>query len=935
MKKSLLLFLSLFLGGLLVAAPVNPERARQVAFQFSRLSSPDAALTIDAVVDVTANTAYHEFYTFSLGEKGFVMVSGDDRALPILGYSFTSPLRVKDIPAHIVSWLDSYEHQIAWLRENNAPVTDAVATQWQSLEAGQMPAAALPSSVSPLLSTTWDQDPYYNSLCPGTGSGSNRTVTGCVATATAQVMKFWNHPATGRGSHSYTDDSYGSQSANFGNTTYQWSNMPNSLSGSSSSTQINAIATLMYHIGVAIEMDYGTSSQGGSAAAMQCQGYASVPSSEQALVSYFHYQPTIHCLSKADYTDAVWATLLRDELDQGRPMLYEGDDADAGHCFVCDGYDNNNRFHFNWGWSGAYDGYFAIGSLNLGGGGTGSTSTYTFNLRNGALLGIQPMTSTSGNSTTVTATANVSSYGSVTGAGTFTNFSDTVSLTARANTGYRFEQWSDGYKQNPREFIAPGGSHSFQAQFAPIAGDTITYSTGRCIARISAGSPTVWGIRIPANSLVSGTSLSKIRVYIPATGSYSIVVYKGTSSPSTQIYSGSFNATSSGGWATLDLPNPVSVDATQAMYITFSSSASSPAAYTYYCGNTDGSYLKYNGNWVRYSGLTWMIEGIFTTNSSTGPYTITAVPNNSNWGTVTGGGTYAAGTSVWLEASANNGYYFVNWNDGVTTARRQITVTGNASYTAVFAANGTDPSDDCTVTSLPWSDGFEGSVECWDVIDADGDGNQWNHAQNVNSQYVHSGSSCMISESWNNTQGAFRANNYLVSPKIQIPAGANATLSYYARSMSSGYPDTLEVLVTVGNGTTITEFVTLVQPAAITPETMTRYSASLAAYNGRTIRIAFRHHSYDGQYIFLDDVQVSTGTQGIDDVVAYSYRLWAEGRTVVVQDAAGSRMELYDVLGRRVAALKSAAATERIAVAQPGVYFLSVDGAPARRVVVL
>ena len=937
MKKIIIsLFLFAFCG-LMYAAPVSPERARQVAYQFCRLSAPDgAALTPDAVVDMSAATAYKAFYTFSLGEQGFVLVAGDDRALPILGYSFTSPLRLNNVPAQIAAWLDSYERQIEWLREQDAPVTDQVMGQWQSLETGRLPLAAVPSSVSPLISTTWDQDPYYNTLCPGTGTGSNRTVTGCVATATAQVMKFWNHPTTGRGSHSYTDDSYGTQSADFGSTTYQWSSMPNSLSGSSSSTQVNAIATLMYHIGVAIEMDYGTASVGGSAAAMQSYGSAATPSSEAALVSYFRYQPTVHCITMADYSDAVWASMLRAELDSGRPMLYEGDDPDGGHCFICDGYDNSNRFHFNWGWRGSYDGYYTIGSLNLGGGGTGSTGSYTFNLRNGALMGIQPMTGTASSTTTITASANNSSYGSVSGTGTFTSFTDTVALLARANSGYRFECWSDGYKHNPREFIASGGSHSFTAVFAPIAGDTITYSARTRMGQSNMGSPSQWGIRIPASSLTNGTVLSSVRLFVPSTGSYTVIVYTGTNSPSTQVYSGTINATSAGGWATLTLPTPVTVNTSQSLFVTFSSSASYPVAYTYYSGNDDASWVKYNGSWVKLSSygyyMSWMIDAIFT--SATGPFTITAVSNNDNYGTVTGGGTYAAGTSVWLEATPASGCYFVSWQDGNTSARRQITVTGNATYTATFAVNGSTPSDDCTVTSLPWSDGFEGSVECWDVIDADGDGNKWNHAQNVDAQYVHSGSSCMISESWNNAQGAFRANNYLISPKIQIPAGANATLSYYARSMNSSYADTLEVLVTVGDGTTITEFVTLVQPMEITPATMTYYSASLAAYNSRTIRIAFRHHSYDGQYLFLDDVKVST-SQGIDDATACNYRLWAEGRNIVISGVAGQDVAVFDVLGRCVSHAVTVTDTERIAVDQPGVYFISVDGTAARRVVVL
>ena len=143
------------------------------------------------------------------------------------------------------------------------------------------------------------------------------------------------------------------------------------------------------------------------------------------------------------------------------------------------------------------------------------------------------------------------------------------------------------------------------------------------------------------------------------------------------------------------------------------SSASYPAAYSYYCGNNDGSWIKYGGNWVTLSGVTWMIDAIFS--DGTGPFTITAVANNSNWGSVSGGGTYAAGTSVWLEASPNTGYHFVSWQDGVTTARRQITVTANATYTATFAS---DNGDDCTVSNFPWTEDFEGDIDCWTVLDS-------------------------------------------------------------------------------------------------------------------------------------------------------------------------------------------------------------------------
>lgn len=619
MKKTWMFLFSLIMGGILSASPVHPEQARQVAFQFCRLIDSKSTLQDPSeLMDVSSTTPFTTFYTFQLGEKGFVLVSADDCVVPILGYSFENPLQVENMPAQLTAWLRSYEDQILYLRDKGVTPADAVSIQWKSLENGIRPAAALPSSVSPLLSTTWSQNPNYNKFCPGSGTGADRAVTGCVATATAQVMKYWNHPATGRSSHSYNDDQYGYQSADFGNTTYQWSNMPNSLSGASSTTQIDAVALLMFHVGVAVEMNYGTESAGGSSAPMMSFGQVSVASAEHALVNYFRYQPSLHSVVKSDYTDAQWSSMLRADLDAGHPIIYQGDDFDGGHCFVCDGYDNNGRFHFNWGWGGYMDGFYAIGALNLSGGGTGSTSSYTFNLNNGALLGIVPQTSSAAN-TTITASSNSGSYGSVFGAGSYTNFVDTVSLLASANTGYRFEQWSDGYKYNPRRFLATGGTNNFQAVFVPIAGDTITYCAGHELERLSLGRPSSWGMRIPSSSLVAGTSLSKVRVFTPATGSYTITIYKGTTLPTTQLLSQSFTSSAADTWITVTLSSPVSVDATQSLFVTVSSSVDFPMTTTYFSGNADGAWIKYENSWMQLSGsgywITWMIDAVFSSST--------------------------------------------------------------------------------------------------------------------------------------------------------------------------------------------------------------------------------------------------------------------------------------------------------------------------------
>jgi len=202
--------------------------------------------------------------------------------------------------------------------------------------------------VGPLLTTTWNQWPYYNDFCPP------GTPTGCVATAMAQIMKYHNHPAQGTGSHSYSHATYGTLSADFGATTYQWNNMPSSLTAGSTPEQKNAVATLMYHCGVAVEMNYTPS-----------VSLANSYSFKYALPTYFKYDGGIDLKQRSEYfgNDAGWHDLLKNELDAGRPIFYAGASSTGGHAFVCDGYDDGGCFHFNWGWSGSGDGWYVTSNL--------------------------------------------------------------------------------------------------------------------------------------------------------------------------------------------------------------------------------------------------------------------------------------------------------------------------------------------------------------------------------------------------------------------------------------------------------------------------------------------------------------------------------------------------------------------------------------------
>jgi hypothetical protein len=211
----------------------------------------------------------------------------------------------------------------------------------------------------------------------------------------AQVMKYWNYPASGSGFHSYNTNNYGTLSADFGGTAYDWGSMPNTVSSSN-----EAVATLMYQCGVSVDMNYGVGSQGGSGAYVVTSQSPVQHCAEYALKTYFGYPNNLQGVVRANYSEDQWVNLLKSDLDASRPIVYAGFGSGGGHCFVCDGYDQNDFFHFNWGWSGYYDGYFSINALDPGGVGTGG-GTGGFNSGHQAIIGVQAPGGGGGQTTTL------------------------------------------------------------------------------------------------------------------------------------------------------------------------------------------------------------------------------------------------------------------------------------------------------------------------------------------------------------------------------------------------------------------------------------------------------------------------------------------------------------------------------------------------------
>ncbi|MEP7108141.1 MAG: C10 family peptidase [Ferruginibacter sp.] len=328
------------------------------------------------------------FYVFNLGtSKGFVIVSGDDDVIPVLGYSVESSFDPNNIPPNTTKWLEGYKKEIQYIIEKKIKATDEIKKEWQDLINGTiLKRPATIAAVNPLLQTTWNQSPFYNALCPHDNAANETTVTGCVATAMAQIMKYWSYPLSGSGFHSYDHPKYGTLSADFGNTAYQWAAMPNNVTAGN-----NAVATLMYQVGVSVDMNYGIGSAGGSGAYVISSQSPVTNCAEYALKTYFSYKNSLHGVQRLNYTDLQWVNLLKSEFDVSHPVLYAGFGNGGGHCFVADGYDNNSFIHFNWGWNGFYDGFFQINALNPSGTGTGGGSG-GYNAGQQAVIGIEPPT---------------------------------------------------------------------------------------------------------------------------------------------------------------------------------------------------------------------------------------------------------------------------------------------------------------------------------------------------------------------------------------------------------------------------------------------------------------------------------------------------------------------------------------------------------------
>ena len=445
MKKSLLLTLLLAAFFVVGANPVDVDTAKETGKTFLETST-----NVRSVSSLELVLTYHiargdaAFYVFNT-ENSFVIVAADDCANPILAYSDEGSFDLDNMPIQFQEYLESFVEQIEYGIVNNISYEK---------QANLSPK----TGVNPLLSSLWGGGTYYNSMCPEDPSSSSggHAMTGCVATAMGQLMYYHKKPVTGNGSHSYKPSGYPTQTANFGATTYDWAHMTDKLDANSTADEISAIATLLWHCGVATNMNYGVSSSSTSS-----QQY--VPN---ALLNYFRYSSDLSYAYRRDFDDAVWLARVEASLDLRYPVYYIGNSVSStgnidGHAFICDGYDANEMLHMNWGWNGNNNCYVAVDVVNGG--------NYQFKFDNYAIFNVHP----DGDAPlthTVSAIPNNTTYGTaaVSGTGNFANGAS-ATITATANDGYIFNYWSENggvVSTNPEYTFDVYYSRNIEANFS-------------------------------------------------------------------------------------------------------------------------------------------------------------------------------------------------------------------------------------------------------------------------------------------------------------------------------------------------------------------------------------------------------------------------------------------------------------------------------------
>lgn len=372
MKKSIFVpVLALILPQVVCAAHISRQQADRIAADFFTSTGAQATMPTPSVIPLQSTAPGTDplyIYNSPSGHDGFIIISTDDCIGEVLGYSTEGAFDFASAPDGLKALIDLYAGYITNNHKN-------------AISAVEASAPGTPMMTPLTGDITWGQGYPFNTLCPTYSSGTSKVnyYSGCVATAATQIMKYYNYPAHGSGSKSYSKNGI-SLSADFSQSVYDWDNMPGIMPDTPTDAQVEAASRLAADFGIAVEMEYAP--EGSGAYTML------VPT---ALKEYFGYDSSLRMHSRDYYNTSEWMDMIKGELNAGRPVYYAATSEDrmGGHAFVCDGYDSADYVHINWGWYGRSNGYFMINRLNPGdlgeGGGSGA-----YNISQEIITGFAP-----------------------------------------------------------------------------------------------------------------------------------------------------------------------------------------------------------------------------------------------------------------------------------------------------------------------------------------------------------------------------------------------------------------------------------------------------------------------------------------------------------------------------------------------------------------
>ena len=343
----------------LVSQNLGQNEAISLAKSFlqSKLNQTGNTRTLAGIAqcDLKSSGEKNLYYIINFEAGGFVILSSDKRFYPILAYAFEGNFEMDNVPENCNTWLEAWESQISFALENENILLKDQSKAWENLTTeGQAVKGA--KGVAPLTTCRWSQTEPHNQMCPADPDGyDGHTPVGCVALAMSQLMYYYRFPASGAGTVLYTPPYklgiYGPQYVNFAEALYNWPATTDLCRETN-----DAIAQLCYHTGVSVKTGYMPESSG-----------ANINSVSAALSENFNYLADDY-LERAEVANtAAWAALLIENFDKGQPVIYRSSMGWGGHVYVCDGYQDSTHFHFNWGWGGAYNGYYYIDNLTPGG----------------------------------------------------------------------------------------------------------------------------------------------------------------------------------------------------------------------------------------------------------------------------------------------------------------------------------------------------------------------------------------------------------------------------------------------------------------------------------------------------------------------------------------------------------------------------------------